>query len=461
VLCTLNIGCSSLQNGQTQSTTRAADNVKVQTTNVNLELLGNLGTVGINGRLAGCQLQTDVGQLTKVSAGSGVHSLGLEGKAVDVVASLLGDSNEKVPGLDEGEIIAAHFEQTISVFVQQTGQSNWVATSFTVSNKVRADTTSCVIRPFASLVTARRVANCGIGNVPEQSLDAVGETNVISGVRQTNLGSVKGATTSALDLFDNHITRAFTHLDTFFVRDNGIIGPQLNVGQIDRAGGGNQIVGSRTTVKDQQFGPVAEFKVNAHFIVRQGSCWQSNTSVTSEEIRQRNVDGVGRERVGGLGQIVDFTNHIVITSTFALSDGKGRPHIEPIAIKLLNLEVVKGDPGKIDQIVTNVPAPTDTRGNWERGAGGGEADRNSWQSGTEPNVQQIVTSTGNLECNITIKVGVTSILGQGYWHLGEPSSLADATHEIGYGGGTIVQIFFNFIKSSEIDKRTCYSIRHD
>ena len=360
-----------LQHRQTEGASADTDYVEIKSTDEDLVGLHHAvirlkrWILRVNRILGWGKLQRDVGQLAKVGTGSWVHGLGLQGKAVDVVASLLWDRGKVVPWLDKREVVTAHLEETVGVLVQQAGERNWVSSVKTVDNLVivgddGADTTCGVVRPLAGLVVVGVADGC-VSNVPEQGLDAVAEANVIAGIAvDTDLESIERATTMALNLLNDHITRTLTHLDALLVGDNRVVSPQLDITKRDAALSGQEVGGCDCAIKDEQLTPVTELKVDAHLIVWQSRCWECVTSITGEEIWKWHVNSVGGECKGWCSKIGDVTDHVVVSITLALGNGEGRPHIKPVAIKLLDLQVVKRDPGKIYKVMANVSGPTDT-----------------------------------------------------------------------------------------------------
>lgn len=385
----------------------------------------------------------------------------MEGIGVGVETSLLRDSRPVVERLDKGEVVTAHLKETVGVLVKEGREGNRVRTVLTVLRRDSAgDTASGVVGPFAGLVVGRgstgtrNLGDSRVGNVPEESLDGVTETDVIAGVRvSANLSGVESAAAVTLDLLNNHIARALAHLDTLFVGNDSVVSPELDVAEVDRRL--NEIRRLGTFLEDEELAPVTELEMDAHLVVREGSRGEGNTTATREEEGERDVDGVGREVIVRVVEIGNVANHVVITGLLASRNSVGGPHIKPVGVEFLNLEIVERDPAEVNKVVTNVLAPTDTTV-----TGGTTRNTKGRKRGTEPDVKEVVTSTGDLESNITVKVGVTGVLRERNRNLGEPGRLTDTTDEMRDGSRTVVEILFNFIKSSKINKGASNSVRH-
>ena len=228
-------------------------------------------SLGLGG---GGELDADVGQFAKVGRAVGVDVQEIQRVGIQVVASLLGDGGSAVPGLDEGEVVDGHVRETLGVLVVDRDLGQGVRGGRGVEGYTSGSGHGGggrVVGPFGFVG--------GVLESKEQGLDGVREVDVdTSGVA----GAVNRLRVVGLDLLDEQIAGSLAHQFALVVGHQGVLGPDLDVGQGDvgvgqiRGGGisGHTARASTTrdsghVVDDQQVGPVAEVEAEFHFVVRQ------------------------------------------------------------------------------------------------------------------------------------------------------------------------------------------------
>jgi len=273
---------------------------------------------------------------------------------------------------------------------------------------------------IGGVVGPRRMDGLVAGS-PEQSLDRVRKADVdrASSVR------VEVLDWCSLNLLDENVTGSASHLLTFIVGDDGVVGPNVNVrhdlvgirvGKVRRCNRASSPDASVVGINSHQFRQVAECKVDTHFVVWQSSSRESDTRVTRVEERQWQIErGCGQNLITSgihvdgaftnlsgrwaansawVGKTVNVANHVVVTVTLAGWDGEGRPEIEVKVVETSSNEVVKGDGAFRDKVVHQIASPTENVvavSGWRFcvQSGGG----NSVHGKTKPCVEEVITCT--------------------------------------------------------------------
>jgi len=375
----------------TQSTTRDSDDIVVEGARDEIVLGGITGgdrarvwrgTSGVGGRdgiSRGSRDDAYVGQLTVVGAAHRVDGEEVQRVRVQVVTRLERDDRGVVPRVDEREVIRTHLVDTLGVLIDQRRVGDRVNTGVVVDNTkhgvVDRDAVGRAEREFlvGGVVRPRRLDGL-VAASPEESLDRVRKANVDRAGRVR----VEVLYWGSLYLLDEDITRGASHLLTFIVGYDGVVGPYVDVRhdlvgvRVEEIRRGNSarrpstVTSGAVRVNDHQFGEIAESKVDAHFVIRESSGRESDTRVTRVEERQREVERGGRENLLASSVYVqratvdvlgwgresngawvresrDVTDHVVVTGALASRHSEGRPEIEVIVIETSSNEIVKGD----------------------------------------------------------------------------------------------------------------------
>jgi len=333
------------------------------------------------------------------------------------------------PWVDKREVVAAHLVDTLGVLINERRVDDGVSAGLVVDDAEQGvgfrDAISRAERQvlIGGVVGPRR-GHSHVAASPEQGLDRVREANV----DRARCVGIEVLDWGGLDLLDEDVTRGASHLLTFIVGHNGVVGPYVYVGH-DLVGIGVQkIAGSNwgrrpytvvVRVNSEQIAEVAECKVDTHFVVWQSRGGQSNTGITRVEEWERKVEscsgqdlttvsvdvdlasggaselsGRGESNGAWVGEGVDVSDHIVVAVALAGGDGKCRPEIEVVVIKASRYEIVKRNGALRDQIVHQIARPAEnsvTTRRRDRCVGGSGGDGVHCQ--TKPGVQEVITCT--------------------------------------------------------------------
>ena len=132
------------------------------------------------------------------------------------------------------------------------------------------------------------------------------------------------------------------------------------------------------------------------------------------------------------GEIIEVTNHVLVTVKLACWDGECGPEVEMPVIEGCGGKVIEGNGTFGDKVMHEVASPTDATCVTEAGTTRNK-ERNLRNVDTKPSVEEIITGTRNVNGKISAKFCVTVRTGENYGDLGEPSSLASFSYEISYG----------------------------
>lgn len=422
-----------------------------------LGLTADRASRGRDGARRWRDLERDVCELAVVGARGRIERRRVNGVRVDVEASLVRDDVKVVEGLNEREVVRAHLPETVRALVQERRGGDGVIAGLTVLRAVTRRATRGVVRELSREVTGvvvsrdgrgRELRHRGVLDNPEQGLDRVREANVVRLVRRgADRGRVERATSRALDLLDDHVAGALAHLHTLLVRNDGVVGPELNVREVARWRG--TVVDQVVTVRDHEIGDALEVDVNAHLVVGKRGGRERDTGVAAEEERERHVDGGRLECRSAVGQGLDVADHVVVADALRGRDRVGGPDVEPDVIELLNLQVIEGDPAEVDEVVADVLDPASAvRRDVDTAA------RERRERRTEPDVHEVVTGTRDLPANLLgAKVRLaTTVLSERDGHLGEPRALLDAADKVRDRGGTVVEVLLDLVVGREVDE---------
>ena len=384
----------------------------------------------------------NVSELTVVSAAHGVEAEEIERVRIHVVASLKGNDRGVVPRIDQTEIVGAHASKTGSVFVNERGIEDRVDSA----SRVEGESVTDVARAGAGVVGPFTRYSL-VADSKEESLDTVGETDVVAGL-SILVGDIR-LDGGSLNLFNEDITGCAGHAFTFIRRNNGVRGPNLDALKLGfasseprslstsapaRAGAG---VG--TVVNNEEFTPVTETERDTNVIVRESGSGESYTAITRVEEGERKIEsnrGDGSASGSGLNKFVNVTNHVVVTSALASGDSEGTPEIKMVIIETSSNKVVESNRSFADKIVHEVTSPTEVTIGTSVWVTRGERDRGDGD--TEPRVDKVVTSTRNGNTPFLTELGLTRRATEYYGHNSEPGGLASFTHKVRNSVGTTV-----------------------
>jgi len=175
------------------------------------------------------------GEFRVVGGTSGVDAEGLLGVRVGLVTTVDSSASPLVEGFDLGEIVGRHAVETGSVFVEQAGEGDGVATGdeVTINEVGTGELISFLVHTITVSgvggVKTKDAAGIFVGSTPEQGLHGVVEADInIEDNIVKSINTVVGGFNNLvveLDLFDEDITGTTGHSSTFLVGDNGVFSP--------------------------------------------------------------------------------------------------------------------------------------------------------------------------------------------------------------------------------------------
>lgn len=337
------------------------------------------------------------------------------------------------PWVDKGEVVGAHLVDTLGVLINERGVGDRVGTGLEVNYAEqsvghrdaigwaeRKVLIGGVVGPFGG--------NRGVAASPEESLDRVGETNVDRARRVR----VEVLDWGGLHLLDEDVAWGASHLLTFIVGHDGVVGPHVDVRHdlvgvwVEEIARHNwarfpSVVNGVIHIDREQISKVAESKVDAHFVVWESGRWESDTGVARVEEGEGEVEGGSWENLATkginvhnartlldlgwgwegnsawVGKSIDVTNHVVVTVALAGWDGESRPEIEVVVVKASGNEIVERDGAFRDQVVHQIARPaqhvvaSDADAAFFHSVGSGRRD--GVHRETQPRVQEVITST--------------------------------------------------------------------
>jgi len=350
-----------------------------------------------------------------------------------VVTGLEWDDWGVEPWVDKGEVVGAHLVDTLGVLINERGVGDRVGTGLEVNYAEqsvghrdaigwaeRKVLIGGVVGPFGG--------NRGVAASPEESLDRVGETNVDRARRVR----VEVLDWGGLHLLDEDVAWGASHLLTFIVGHDGVVGPHVDVRHdlvgvwVEEIARHNwarfpSVVNGVIHIDREQISKVAESKVDAHFVVWESGRWESDTGVARVEEGEGEVEGGSWENLATkginvhnartlldlgwgwegnsawVGKSIDVTNHVVVTVALAGWDGESRPEIEVVVVKASGNEIVERDGAFRDQVVHQIARPaqhvvaSDADAAFFHSVGSGRRD--GVHRETQPRVQEVITST--------------------------------------------------------------------
>ena len=213
---------------EAQSATRDTDDVVVEGRR-DERVLGIVGSNGSNGGIGSGWDDGDVGELAVVGTSHWINGEEVEGVRVHVVTGLQWDDWGVEPWVDKREVVGAHLVDTLGVLINERGVDDRVGTGLKVNHTEQGVRLSNAIGWAKREVLIGRVVgpfgrNGGIAASPEESLDRVRETNVDRSRRVW----VKVLDGRGLHLLDEDVTWCASHLLTFIVGHDGIVGPHVD-----------------------------------------------------------------------------------------------------------------------------------------------------------------------------------------------------------------------------------------
>ena len=434
-------------------------------------LLAEFGEVGADG---------DVGELAVVGGTHRVEADEVEGVRVAVVAGDFWDNGGREVRVDHGVEVGAHFAETVGVLVDEGDAVQRIDLELTreldrasreVAHLRRA---GGVGRPFAD--TARTVGPVLEGE--EEDLDGVREAEV--DVDNGGAARIDRDIVGHLRLFDEDVARGTGHALALVVGHNGVVGPHLNriEGRLDVAleirRARLRDVGfvspslSDIPFLDEEFVPVSEGEIDAHFVVRKSRGRKGDARIPRVEEREWKVEVRDRRlllRVDGLAsQVVELgrkeaanvarvgesnrvSNHVVVGNLLSTRDRESRPEVEVDVVKAGGNKIVERNAALLDKIVHKVasPAKSDSRILTR-------LRLNLLKTDAEPGLKEVITRTRNANRPVLAKLGLTRSVGQHDRNLSEPGRLARSADEISDGVAATIHVLFELVVGREINK---------
>ena len=420
-----------------------------------------------------------VGQLAVVGRSERIQADEIQGVGVHVVTGDHGDDGGGVVGLDVAVVVGAHVGETLGVLVDEGGVGDGVVTGeVAVEDEGGGGTGVLAHLGLAGGVVGPVGGDGRVLGGEEEHLDGVGEADVVAD------GDVGGEALlgSGLHLLDEDITGSTGHALTLVVGHDGVVGPHLGVVGNGDGGGGGEIGGDHhgaggldvelgrggavggVHIPDvEEIGEVAEREEDAHVVVGKRGGGESDTRVPGVEEGKGEVEGLGGEDQGGINELGDVTDHVVVTHLLAGGGRKGGPEIKVEVIETSGDKIVEGDAALADKVVHEIGRPGDvllvqvislTTLNL-LGAAGGAGHGGGGEGGdghTKPGVEEVITRTGDGDGPVVTKVGGTRGTGETHGHLGEPGSTARLADKVGRSILTTVHVLFKLIVGSKINE---------
>ncbi len=354
-----------------------------------------------------------------------------------MVARLVGRRGAHQVGVDQREVIGT-LRETSRRFVNQRDVGNRVKTGIVGLGRV--------IGPLGTLDTTIDGSNRHVLGSEAEEDDRVGETNVEAG---TGRDILEGRDLCLLDLRNQHITTVLTNLGTLILVDDCIvsIGRGVDNHGADRLtslnhvrlGGRNTEASTRQTtdrggsgIDNDEILPVTEGVVDANLIEGQRTSRESNTRILGEvEGEGHGEVSTGTQRVGatlrqsgtnGVGHGRNITNHVTVSNTLGSRLAELEVKVEPERLKLLNREVIEGQSHLLKKIVHQVASPTD-RAVHEETSRIRMLELNLGDLAAEPDVENIITRTGNQRRNILLVKVNRSRVAKLNWNVRKPITL--------------------------------------
>ena len=433
-----------------------------------------------------------VGQFAVVGRAERIQADEIQGVGVHVVAGDHGDDRGGVVGLDVAVVIGAHVGETLGVLVDEGGVGDGVVTGeVAVEDEGGGGTGVLAHLGLAGGVVGPVGGDGRVLGGEEEHLDGVGEADVVAD------GDIGGEALlgSGLHLLDEDITRSTGHALTLVVGDDGVVGPHLGVVGNRHRGGGGEIGGDHhgaggldvelggggavggVHIPDvEEIGEVAEGEEDAHVVVGKRGGGESNTRVPGVEERKGEVEGLGGEDQGGIDELGDVTDHVVVTHLLAGGGRKGGPEIKVEVIETSGDKVVEGDAALAHKVVHEIGRPGDVlvaqvvggstldlclTGSRGTGDAGG---RDGGNGHTEPGVEEVISGTGNRHGPVVSEIGGSGGTGETDGHLGEPGRAPGLAHKVRGRVLSSIHILLEFIVGRKIDetgrKIRCTILRH-
>jgi len=384
-----------------------------------------------------------------------------------VVPGIDGNGGGGVPGLDEGEVVGSHVGETLGVLVDEGGLGDGVGTREVAGEEeVVAVGGGGAHTGGGGGVVGPVGGDGGVLDSKEKNLDGVGETDVVAG----RVGGVVGLDGGGLDLLDEDVTGGTGHALPLVVGHNGVVGPDLDVGEvhigvqeISRGGGATSAVGGGGTTSgcghipsSQEIEEPTEREVEAHVVVGKSGRGEGHTRVAGIEEGEGKVEHLGGEVKSRVDQVAGGSDHVGITNLLGTGCGESRPEIELEVAEASRHQVVEGDAGLKDQVVSHIGRPRKEsldRAVVHTGPGGHRCRRGDGrESEAKPCVQEVITRTGDGHRPLLSKPGCSRGTAQHNGHLGEPCSLASLADEVGGRIGTTIHVLLKLIIRGEINK---------
>jgi len=394
-----------------------------------------------------------------------------------VVAGVHRDGGGGVPGLHEGEVVAAHIGETLGVLVHQRGLGDGVGAGEVAGEeqvgaigggRAHAGRGRGVVRPVG--------LDRGVLHREEQHLDGVREADVVGG----GVGGVVGLGRGCLDLLDQYVARGTGHALALVVGHNGVVGPHLHIGEVhvgageiggDRGAtggvhGGAATGGCQHLPGVQQVVQAAEAEVQAHVVVGKGGGGQRHTAVAGVEEGEGQVEGLGGKYQAGVDQVAGGTDHVGVADLLGAGCGEGGPEIEQEVIEARGDEVVEGDAGLTHQVVGHVGCPREedlrvvyrcdsikSNGLLDGASGGRGCDLGEGEA--QPGVEQVVARSGDADRPFLPESGCSRCPAKNDGYLREPRGFARLSHKVGGGVGATVHILLELVVCGQINETRC------
>lgn len=387
---------------------------------------------GLDGRVGGIVGKRDVGELGVVGRGRGTSGIPrLKSIRVQVITGVLGDGVGEVPGVGQGEVVRG-VGKTDGVLIEQGSERDGVS-GRDAEGRGEDRGQGSVVGPLHTITTLEGLSKRDVLGLVGEENDGMGETKIERGttggdvLERSNLG--------LLDLVDEDVTRSITHLNTLVIVDDSVVSIGLNVGEGgelvvlgDTVDIGAHISNSHcaggTGVDDNELNPVTEVVGDLHVVERKGGNGEGNTRVFAKEKgngeRQGSTTdaGAGADRSSIVGGHAD---HVEITLTLLAHTTPLEVIIQPVVVKLLDLEVVELDLNVTNQVVHKVVDPTDSRS--RLGINGG-LKANSGETSTKEGGENVITLARQGEARLaSTELSSNTDVAKGDRNVREPVSL--------------------------------------
>lgn len=281
-----------------------------------------------------------------------------------------------------------------------------------------------------------------------------------------------------LNLSDQNITLVLTNLGTLILVDDGVVsigrgvakdggdagirGHNVRLGSSDTRGRASQTTdGGGTGVDNDEVTPITESVVDANLVEGQGTRRESDTRVLGKVEGERDGEvATGTERVGatlgqggtdGVGHGGNVTDHVTVSDTLGTRLAELEVKVEPVGLKLLNRQVVKGQGDLLKEVVHQIASPANGAVHVETSSVG-VLELNLGDGATEPHVEDVVTRAVNGGRHVLLVKVNRARVAELNRDVREPVGFLKPSNEPGHSLGTTVEGTVKGVVGCQVDE---------